>query len=1820
VYPPDTATGISNSPTLQVDVSDPDGDPMDVTFYDASDDSVIGTDTGVASGGTASTTWAGLAYNTTYSWYAVADDSLAQTTSATWSFTTMVEPTGPILFEQFEGTFPPANWTVVNNGGTCDWNTNTFYGRPNYAGGDGQCADADSDACGSGSTMDTELWTPVFSLDSKTFAELSYVSSYNDISSSTADYAYVDISTDGGTTWTNLLTWNEDHDAYGPGESVVIDLAPFAGNASCVIRFHYVAPGWDWWWEVDDVKIAPKAQHDVTVASINEPAAEAPEGNVPINATICNNGQNDETFTVNFSVVQQQSLFAQLPHDPTDSWSFGTSTVHSSPAYKMYENLAGVNGNIDTVVWYGLVLYHTGSGWVAGTPENSHFYLDFYSDSPTPPGPPSTLLASYDADPANITITNTGLTYSGYSMYKFEYTLPSSLAFTEGWLAIQNHGDPDSDYFLWASAKTGDSYSYQEGSGTPDTTYDRAVIFNPTNLLIWSDEVTVTNLPAGTCTDVEVTWPATPGNYNIIVTADLPSDENPDDNSLESAVTIVGLLDVGVDAINYPVDNGTVGLGLPMVTNATITNYGTVPALATVVPSVPAEADAALMPERRKTGDFKKLDTTPNTRMFSADLTIISGNVPLLSQGFEGSFPPAGWSITQYDGTGTWFQIPYTDPYTYDPGGTGTYYAGAVDDIAEANYDVGLFTPAMDLTGLDDVTLTFWRCFQDFAGSGQAGVYTYSGAGMTYEEELWYSTVDDSPTSGIFTTLSFDPSTYTDPSEVYIEFWFTDDAYTGAWGFTIDDVNVYAGDPPTVEFTDTQTLSLGVGESADVLFDAWTPTALGTYFAIVETALTDDMNGDNNMQMVQFEVVPPVGPDASVISINNPTPGAHPQGEYEVCATIGNYGTSNDSITVNCTIYGEGGPGPGPGGDIFFDFEDDDGGWTPWATWDPVGDWEWTDSYDVNDFVPGGYTCEPPDVAHSGDGLWGTVINGPYTNSGGETYISQTFDFSGFAGTEMRFWYWSDLFGSWDYAKLYVNGVELWYMDDYHPGCSWQEAVIDLSAWDGQSNVNVTFEVHASTVVNYAGLYIDDFEISDTTLTRDTLLSTGFEDAWVPDGDGDLAPPGWEVIKYNPYEWWQQDTTYVHSGTYSAGMWWDYDPQDEWLITPSLDLTGYTDTELTFWTYGYRGSTYGDHYYVKVSTNGGASWTPVFDLSALSGGWNYYDTPYTVDLSAYDGMSDVLVAFHADGVVSVGLWWVWYIDDVAITATGGGPGPGPGPNGTVLYLDEQVVNIPTGTQQNVCFTPLWQADPGNYTICVTVNQSGDIWPPNDQMCIDVVILPGGVDVATDAIKMPYGGASGETYPQGTPLTFEAIVANYGEYMSTFDATLDIPGARYTETITVENLMPGATRKVTFSAITPSVGTYTATVEVYKYGDQEPANDVQSVQFSVAEDLEGEPWSDLYVTLDPDGYYTSASTFYITGYDDQFPVEIHYIIDDGPEMVGNWNQVVHFQLNELYGFEPGLHEIEYWAVDLATNEESPHNVEEYYYDDEAPAVSLTFDGVYEVAASGYYQIAPTTLIQCTAEDAGVGVKKVEYRIGNGDWILYTGPITLPEGVYELYVLATDHMKNIDGEHYRIQVGGGQPQTTCVTDPASPNGQNGWFVSDVTVTLEAYDEISGVSHTLYRLDNGDWTTYTGPFVVSEGAHTLEYYSVDNAGNAERVNTRDLNVDLYAPDITIEKPKTWLYIADRAILPLPGDKPVIIGKLTITVTVEDTKTSGVGTTELYIDQEFRAEGGMSLQYTLDETIIGPATITIVTYDVAGNQATKELKAHVFNLNILG
>ncbi|MBD3255521.1 MAG: hypothetical protein GF383_10530 [Candidatus Lokiarchaeota archaeon] len=86
--PSDGAVGVGLNPTLSVNVSDPDGDTMTVRFYDASNDELIGVETGIASGSVASVSWSALSGNTVYTWYAEADDGSETTRSLTWQFTT----------------------------------------------------------------------------------------------------------------------------------------------------------------------------------------------------------------------------------------------------------------------------------------------------------------------------------------------------------------------------------------------------------------------------------------------------------------------------------------------------------------------------------------------------------------------------------------------------------------------------------------------------------------------------------------------------------------------------------------------------------------------------------------------------------------------------------------------------------------------------------------------------------------------------------------------------------------------------------------------------------------------------------------------------------------------------------------------------------------------------------------------------------------------------------------------------------------------------------------------------------------------------------------------------------------------------------------------------------------------------------------------------------------------------------------------------------------------------------------------------------------------------------------------------------------------------------------------------------------------------------------------------------------------------------------------------------------------------------------------------------------------------------------------------
>jgi len=87
-----------------------------------------------------------------------------------------------------------------------------------------------------------------------------------------------------------------------------------------------------------------------------------------------------------------------------------------------------------------------------------------------------------------------------------------------------------------------------------------------------------------------------------------------------------------------------------------------------------------------------------------------------------------------------------------------------------------------------------------------------------------------------------------------------------------------------------------------------------------------------------------------------------------------------------------------------------------------------------------------------------------------------------------------------------------------------------------------------------------------------------------------------------------------------------------------------------------------------------------------------------------------------------------------------------------------------------------------------------------------------------------------------------------------------------------------------------------------------------------------------------------------------------------------------------------------------------------------------------------------------------------------------------------------------------------------------GNDDWYVTDVSVTLNATDGLSGVKEVHYVLDGGATQTYSGPFTIAtNGVHTLEHWAVDYADNEEEHATQGIKVDKTPPMVTATLPDT-------------------------------------------------------------------------------------------------
>ncbi len=158
------------------------------------------------------------------------------------------------LYESFRQEIQPEGWTVVDEAGTgATWRFDDPDTRTNLTGGTGPFAIVDSDYAGY-VEVDTSLISPSVDMSGEATVTLSFDQDFNYWGGGKAEIADVDVSINGGP-WQNVL--RQTSEVRGPNHQV-IDISTYAaGQPDVRVRFHFYNAEFEWWWQVDNVDIAP---------------------------------------------------------------------------------------------------------------------------------------------------------------------------------------------------------------------------------------------------------------------------------------------------------------------------------------------------------------------------------------------------------------------------------------------------------------------------------------------------------------------------------------------------------------------------------------------------------------------------------------------------------------------------------------------------------------------------------------------------------------------------------------------------------------------------------------------------------------------------------------------------------------------------------------------------------------------------------------------------------------------------------------------------------------------------------------------------------------------------------------------------------------------------------------------------------------------------------------------------------------------------------------------------------------------------------------------------------------------------------------------------------------------------------------------------------------------------------------------------------------------------------------------------------------------------------------------------------------------------
>ncbi|KAF0144649.1 MAG: hypothetical protein FD156_1663 [Nitrospirae bacterium] len=245
--------------------------------------------------------------------------------------------------------------------------------------------------------------------------------------------------------------------------------------------------------------------------------------------------------------------------------------------------------------------------------------------------------------------------------------------------------------------------------------------------------------------------------------------------------------------------------------------------------------------------------------------------------------------------------------------------------------------------------------------------------------------------------------------------------------------------------------------------------------------------------------------------------------------------------------------------------------------------------------------------------------------------------------------------------------------------------------------------------------------------------------------------------------------------------------------------------------------------------------------------------------------------------------------------------------------------------------------------------------------------------------------------------------------------------------------------------------------------------------------------------------------------------------------------------------------------------------------------------------------PDQILSCLGSNGAITTLDGSQSLDpDGDVLSYawTGPfgtalgvnpsVQIPMGTNPVTLKVDDGKGGTAEDTVNITVADKTPPSTSVAITGT-SGNNGWYKSDVNVSLTSADNCSGVKEIHYILD-GTETIISGStagFTISgDGIHNVSFWAVDNANNLETAHPATISIDKTPPVIAITG------VSNGATYAL-GLAP------TASYTVTDA-LSGVATSNASLT------GGDSLG-------LGIFTYTVTALDNAGNTTTTSVAYNV-------